>query len=117
VVDDTRDAAEALGMLLELEGYTVAVTFGGLQALHMLKTFRAQIAVLDLGMPGVDGYSLACQIRESQWGTSVHFIAFTGYTDDTSRVRATAAGFHQYVVKPIDPQRLFRLIANVELIE
>jgi CheY-like chemotaxis protein len=115
VVDDTQDAAEALAALLELEGYKVAVAFGGLQAIHMLETFRPQIAVLDIGMPGMDGYALARKIRETQWGAAIHYIAFTGWSDERSRTRALSAGFHQFLVKPVDPRRFIRIIAEVEV--
>jgi two-component system, sensor histidine kinase len=115
-VDDTHDAAEALAMLLELEGYKVAVALGGLQALHMLEAFRPHIAVLDIGMPGMDGYALARQIRETQWGAATHCIAFTAYSDERSRTRAISAGFHQYLVKPVDPRRFIRIIADVEVV-
>jgi DNA-binding response OmpR family regulator len=116
VVDDTQDAAEALAVILELQGYEVAVAFGGQQALRMLETFRPQIAVLDLAMPGMDGYALARQVRETQWGAAIHFIAFTGWSDERSRTRAISAGFHQYLVKPVDPRRFIRMIAEVEVV-
>ena len=116
MVDDTQDAAEALAVLLELEGYKVAVAFGGLQAIHMLETFRPQIAVLDIGMPGMDGYALARRIRAMPWGAAIHYIAFTGWSDELSRTRAISAGFHQFLVKPVDPRRFVRIIAEVEVV-
>ena len=116
VVDDMQDSADALAVLLELQGYAVAVASGGLQAIRMSETFRPQIAVLDLGMPGMDGYALARRIRETPWGGAIHFIAFTGWSDEMSRTRATSAGFHQYLVKPVDPRRFIRIISEVELV-
>ena len=72
MVDDIQDAAEALAMILEPEGYEVAVAFGGLQAILMFESFRPHIAILDIGMPGVDGYSVARQIRQTHWGAAIH---------------------------------------------
>jgi DNA-binding response OmpR family regulator len=117
VVDDTQDAAEALAMILELEGYEVAVAFGGLQAILMFESFRPHIAILDIGMPGVDGYSVAHRIRQTHWGAAIHLIALTGWNDARSRARALTAGFHQYLVKPVDPRRFIRILAAIECIE
>jgi DNA-binding response OmpR family regulator len=117
VVDDTQDAAEALAMILELEGYEVAVAFGGLQAILVFESFRPHIAIVDIGMPDVDGYAVARRIRQMHWGAAIHLIAFTGWNDARSRARAITAGFHQYFVKPVDPRRFIGILAAIECIE
>jgi CheY-like chemotaxis protein len=115
VVDDTQDAAQAMALLLELEGYRVAVAFGGLQAMETLPTFRPQIAVLDIAMPDMDGFTLVRRIRATPCGSTIHCIAFTGRSDEASRKRALLSGFHRYLVKPIEPQHFIELIGELEL--
>jgi two-component system, sensor histidine kinase len=109
-----QDAAEALMLMLQLEGYEVAGAFDGLQAIQISESFRPHGAVLDIGMPGIDGYGVARHIGKTPWGRSIHLIAFTGRNDQSSRALAATAGFHQYIVKPIDPPGFIKIIANIK---
>ena len=110
VVDDNRDAAESLGMLLELEHCKVSVAYDGLRALEALETFKPDIALLDIGMPGMDGYELARRIRATQRGRDVVLVALTGWGQADDKKRAAEAGFDEHLTKPVDPEMLSRML-------
>jgi PAS domain S-box-containing protein len=111
VVDDNRDAAESLGMLLEMDNCTVSVAFDGLQALEALDTFVPDIALLDIGMPGMDGYELARRIRAAPGGRDLVLVALTGWGQADDKKRATDAGFDEHLTKPVDPVLLAQVIS------
>jgi len=110
VVDDNRDAAESLGMLLEMENCTVSVAFDGLQALAVVDEFRPDIVLLDIGMPGMDGYELARRMRASTRGSELVLVALTGWGQADDKKRAMDAGFNEHLTKPVDPDLLARVI-------
>ena len=110
VVDDNRDAAESLGMLLELESCKVSVAYDGRQALEVLDVFKPDIALLDIGMPGMDGYELARRIRTTQRGRSIVLVALTGWGQAEDKKRAADAGFDEHLTKPVDPEQLVRVL-------
>jgi PAS domain S-box-containing protein len=110
VVDDNRDAAESLGMLLEMQQCKVCVAFDGLQALEALDTFKPDIALLDIGMPGMDGYELARRIRGTPRGRHLVLIALTGWSQADDKKRAADAGFDEHLTKPVDPEVLGRVL-------
>ena len=110
VVDDNRDAAESLGMLLELEDCTVSVAYDGQQALEVLDAFKPDVALLDIGMPGMDGYELARRIRATQRGRNLLLVALTGWGQAEDKKRAADAGFDEHLTKPIDPDMLGRVL-------
>jgi PAS domain S-box-containing protein len=110
VVDDNRDAAESLGMLLEMENCTVAIAYGGIEALEALEVFKPDIALLDIGMPGMDGYELARRMRATARGREVVLIALTGWGQADDKKRAMEAGFDEHLTKPVDPDLLARVI-------
>ena len=110
VVDDNRDAAESLGLLLEMENCTVSVAFDGIQGLEALETFKPDVALLDIGMPGMDGYELARRIRETPRGRDVVLVALTGWGQADDKKRAMEAGFNEHLTKPVDPDLLARVI-------
>jgi CheY-like chemotaxis protein len=111
VVDDNRDAAESLGMLLEIENCTVSIAFDGQQALEAVDTFKPDIALLDIGMPGMNGYELARRIRETRRGREIILVALTGWGQADDKKRAADAGFDEHMTKPVDPDLLSRVIA------
>jgi two-component system, chemotaxis family, CheB/CheR fusion protein len=113
VADDMRDAAEALSILLKIEGHEVSVALGGSQAIALAQSVRPDVAVLDIGMPTVDGYEVARTLRREEWGKAIHLIALTGRDDNASKKNAAAAGFQRYVVKPINPIRFLELISEI----
>ena len=110
VVDDNRDAAESLSMLLSALGATVHVACSGPDALQALDAADPDVVLLDIGMPGVDGYEVARQIRSSAAHGDVLLIALTGWGQEEDRARATRAGFDHHLLKPPDIDRLRSLL-------
>ena len=99
VVDDNRDAADTLGMFLSLEGYEVRIAYDGDEAIREADDFRPEIALLDIGLPGKDGYEVARHMRREQHG-DLMLIAVTGYASDEDVARAREAGFDHHFGKP-----------------
>ncbi|TFW24196.1 ATP-binding protein [Duganella callida] len=115
VVDDNEDAARALGEGLELLGHTVRVVFNAPDALALAPQFRPQIGLLDIGLPGMDGYELAMRLREQPGAGALHLFAVTGYGQDADRQQALAAGFESHLTKPVDLCRLDALLRGVRV--
>jgi two-component system CheB/CheR fusion protein len=109
LADDNRDAAESLGMLLELSDHEVHVTHSGGEALEAAKELRPDVGIFDIGMPDLNGYELAERIRHEAWGKDMTLIALTGWGQESDRRRAHLAGFDHHLTKPIDPDQLERL--------
>jgi PAS domain S-box-containing protein len=110
IADDNRDGAESLAMLLESSGHTVYRAHTGTDALRMSNEHRPEISILDIGMPGLDGYEVAARIRREAWGAQMILIAVTGYGQEEDKVKAKAAGFDHHLTKPIDPNVVENLI-------
>jgi len=106
VVDDNVDAAESTAAFLRLEGHEVKAVHDGLQALGSLKVFDPHVVVLDIGLPGLDGYAVARQLRERGDTNHVLLIALTGYGQKEDRQRAADSGFDYHFVKPADPREI-----------
>jgi PAS domain S-box-containing protein len=111
VVDDNRDAADSLGMLLELSGHNVRVAHGGQAGIALARTFQPHVALVDLGMPEVDGHAVARALRAEPWPDGLRLYALTGRGQEEDRRRALAAGFDEHLTKPVDPERLDTLLA------
>ena len=111
VVDDNEDAAETLAHLLEAMGHRVQVAFDGKTALDVAATFHPEVALLDIGLPVMDGYELASRLKRMPGGADVRLIAITGYGQARDRAAALQAGFSEHVVKPVDVLKLGNLIA------
>ena len=109
IAEDSRDAAEMLRIMLEYSGHDVRVVFDGVDAVTQAASFRPQVALLDIGMPRMDGYEAARRIR-STLGTSVVLVALTGWGQDEDKERARDAGFDHHLTKPADPDKLQQLI-------
>jgi PAS domain S-box-containing protein len=109
VADDNRDAAASLAMILELGGHSVEVAHDGGQALEAIARTRFDLALLDIGMPSVNGYDVARRVRESDG--DITLVAVTGWGQDTDKDRAFEAGFDHHWVKPIEPQKALELCA------
>jgi PAS domain S-box-containing protein len=109
IADDLRDLADSLAMLLESMGHTVHVAYDGEHALRAADAFRPDVALLDLGMPKLNGYDACRRIREAPWGSRMTLIAQTGWGQEEDRRRTYDAGFDHHVVKPIDPSALVAL--------
>ena len=112
VADDNRDAADSLQRILALYGHDVRVAYDGASAVRMVEQFRPRVAILDIGMPGTDGYDVARAVR-ARPGERVALVALTGWGQETDRRRATEAGFDHHLTKPIDPDTLNRVLADV----
>ncbi|MES2940548.1 MAG: PAS domain S-box protein [Pseudomonadota bacterium] len=110
VVDDNKDAADTLGMLLESLGHEVRVTHDPAQALQAVGDAPADVFILDIGLPGMDGYALAQRLRAHPNGGAATYIALTGYGSTHDRQRGDEAGFEHYLVKPADLGELARLL-------
>jgi CheY-like chemotaxis protein len=112
IADDNVDAAESLALLLSLEGYDVHVAVDGVRALALAVSVRPRVAVLDIGMPGMDGHELARQLRRQPWATGMLIVALTGWGQPEDRRRALDAGFDRHFTKPVDPMELMDCIAT-----
>jgi CheY-like chemotaxis protein len=113
VVDDNVDAAETLSMLLELKGHEVRVAHDGPEALRVLGSFRPRLILLDIGLPGMNGYEVARRIRQSEELRGVTLAALTGWGQEEDRRRSREAGFDHHLVKPVDIDALEKLLAGV----
>jgi two-component system CheB/CheR fusion protein len=114
VVDDNVDAARSLAMLLGLWGHEVQVAHDGPAALAAVQQVAPAVVLLDIGLPGMDGYQVARRLRESLGRHGTKLVAVTGYGQDEDRTRALEAGFDLHMVKPVDPAALQRLLAEVQ---
>jgi CheY-like chemotaxis protein/two-component sensor histidine kinase len=114
VADDNRDAAATLATLLELDGHQVEVAHSGDQALNLIEALRPDIALLDIGMPMLDGYAVARRVRAMAWSTRIKLVAVTGWGQAHDRERAQRAGFDQHWVKPIEAGALLALCASMD---
>jgi CheY-like chemotaxis protein len=110
VADDNRDGAETLALMLRLEGHDVAVAHDGPAALLMFERHRPEVALLDVGMPELDGYEVARRIRARADGAHVLLIAVTGWGQEKDRRQSAEAGFDYHLTKPAEPDVLIRLI-------
>ena len=109
VVDDLRDSADSLAVLLAAMGHSARSACDGPQALRLADSFRPQVVLLDLGMPGMNGYEVCRRLRELPGGNALTIIAQTGWGQDEDRRRTREAGFDHHVVKPIDMAALIAL--------
>ena len=106
VVDDNRDVAESTGTLLEIAGHEVHIAFDGASALKIAAEVRPQLALIDIGLPGMDGYEVARRLRCDPVHSGAWIFALSGYDSEDDRMRSAQAGFDHHFVKPLDPQRL-----------
>jgi PAS domain S-box-containing protein len=113
VVDDNADAAESLAMWLEVAGYAVEQARDGLEAVAAAERFDPHLILLDIGMPGLDGYGACRRIREQPWGKRMRIIALSGWGQDDDRRKSSASGFDGHLVKPLDPAALRRLLSEL----
>jgi PAS domain S-box-containing protein len=106
VVDDNRDAAESLAMILSISGSQVDVALSGAQALEKVRSFAPDIVLMDIGMPGMDGYEVAKRLREDKATRDLVLVALTGWGQAEDRERAMKVGFDEHLTKPVDPAAL-----------
>jgi CheY-like chemotaxis protein len=110
IVEDNQDAGEMYRTLIELYGHEVLVAENGTRGLEILKSARPDIALVDIGLPGMDGYEIARRFRAEPDGNQVYLVALTGYGSSTDVDRSRQAGFDLHLLKPVDPQQLKSLL-------
>jgi PAS domain S-box-containing protein len=114
VVEDNRDAADTLRELLDLLGHQVEVAYSGPEGLAAARRFRPDVVLCDLGLPGMDGYALAAELRAGPETAHARLIAVSGYGQEEDRDRSRDAGFDLHLTKPVDPERLTGLLSEWE---
>lgn len=113
VADDNRDAAQTMAMLLRLDGHDVRAVHDGAEALTLGDAFHPQLLLLDIGMPVLDGYETARQVRRRPWGRKAQLVALTGWGQESDRRNALNAGFDHHLVKPAEPDALRAVIDSI----
>ena len=113
IVDDYAPAAESLALLLHEMGYRTLVAQDGAAGLAALATFRPQIALVDIGLPVIDGYEVAQTVRRTPGFEDLPLVAITGYGQASDRDRVMAAGFNEHLVKPLDAAHISELIEHL----
>ena len=113
VVDDNRDSADGLAMLLGLMGHEVTVAYDALDALQLMEQARPQVVLLDIGLPTMNGYQVARQIRAEPWGGDVILIAQTGWGQQEDKRRAADAGFDHHMTKPLNIATISTLLTRI----
>ena len=111
VVDDSVDSAETLGELLKIWGHEVRLAHDGPGAVAAARDYRPEVVLLDIGLPGMDGFAVATQLRKEGIGGRM-LVALTGYGEQQDKDRAHEAGFDHHLVKPIDPDTLQKLLVR-----
>jgi CheY-like chemotaxis protein len=115
VVDDNRDGADTLAMMLKLMGHETRTAHDGLEAVAAAEAFRPDVVLLDIGLPRLNGYDVARRIRGQRWGEGMVLIAQTGWGQEEDKRRSKEAGFNFHMVKPLDPAALEKLLAGLLL--
>ncbi|MBC7499480.1 MAG: response regulator, partial [Herminiimonas sp.] len=112
IVDDNIDAAETLAMLLEMMGHTVASAYNGMDGLRLMEEFKPDCALLDVGLPDINGHELARRVRVTDWGRPMTLIAATGWGQQEDKRKSLEAGFDAHLTKPITLERLIEVLAQ-----
>jgi CheY-like chemotaxis protein len=112
VVDDLKDSADSLSMLLRMLGHEVETAYDGEEAIAAAERFRPEVLLLDIGMPRLNGLDACRHIRELPWGQEVLIVALTGWGQDEDRRHTAQAGFDAHLVKPVDLDLLLKLMTS-----
>jgi CheY-like chemotaxis protein len=112
IVEDNRDAADMLSMLVGAWGHTVQVASDGLAALEVAEAFRPQAVLLDIGLPKLDGHAVARRLRAQQWSRDTLIVAITGRGQEADRRKSEEVGIDRHLLKPVDLQVLRALLAD-----
>ena len=112
-MDDNSDAADGLAMIFEMGGDQVRVAYDGQTVLAIAAEFRPEVVLLDIGMPGLDGYEVASRLRETPETRDAVLIAMTGWGQPQDKRRSARAGFHRHFVKPIEPDDLEKYLDEI----
>jgi CheY-like chemotaxis protein len=114
VVDDNRDSADSLAMLLEITGNKTFQAHDGVEALDAIERHRPEVVLLDIGLPKLDGHEVCRRVREKPWGKNIRIIALTGWGQEDDRRKSEEAGFNGHLVKPVDYENLLSLLAETQ---
>ena len=117
VVEDNKDGADSLALLLKMMGHQVSIAYTGTEAIEVARTICPQAVLLDIGLPGISGYEVAQRLRGLPGYETTVLIAMTGYGQEEDKQRSRSAGFHHHLVKPVDLQMLKGLLDSLELSE
>jgi CheY-like chemotaxis protein len=110
LVDDNYDVADSLGLLLDIEGHLVQKAYDGESALEMVEIEQPDVIVIDIGLPGMDGYTLAKELRRSEKLVGTLLIAFSGYGRPEDKEKSRAAGINEHLIKPSDNKKLLKIL-------
>jgi CheY-like chemotaxis protein len=111
IVEDSRDAADSLRLMLEVYGYEVQVAYTGPDGVRAAAEWRPDVVVCDIGLPGLDGYGVVSALRRNPATAAARVIAVTGYGSAEDQSRSRAAGFDEHLTKPVDPETLVSALA------
>jgi two-component system CheB/CheR fusion protein len=114
VVDDCHDSADSLALLVQLWGHEVVVAYNGPNALDVARAHRADVVLLDIGMPGMDGFAVARRLREMPGMEKALLVAITGHGHTADVRRGKEAGIDCHFIKPVDPTELRTVLARAE---
>lgn len=114
IVDDSIDSAESMAVLLDMEGYKVTCAHNGPAALEIAGRELPDVVLLDVGLPGIDGFEVARRMRSLAAGAALRIIALSGYGRESDRAAALHAGMDDYLLKPVDPARIFATIESLD---
>ena len=113
IVDDNEDSANSLAMILKLGGHETASVYTAVDALQRAAVFKPDVVLLDIGLPGMDGYEVALKMRELPGLRDIRLVAVTGYGRSDDRLRAREAGFDDHLIKPVEYAVLERTLAGI----
>ena len=113
IVDDNRDSADSLAMLMEITGNKTFLAYDGVEALEAIDKHRPEVVLLDIGLPKIDGHEVCRRVREQPWGRDIVIIALTGWGQEDDRRKSEEAGFNGHLVKPVDYDNLLSLLAEL----
>jgi CheY-like chemotaxis protein len=113
IVDDNKDSAESLAMLLEITGHRTFIVHDGVAAIAAAEAHRPEVMLLDIGMPRLNGYEVCRRVRLQPWGAEIKIIALTGWGQEEDRRKSQEAGFDGHLVKPVDYNALLELLGSI----
>lgn len=115
VVDDLKDSADSLSLMLKAVGHEVCTAYDGEEAIAAAERFKPEVILLDIGMPKLNGYDACRHIRKQPWSQGMVLIALTGWGQEDDRRRTEDAGFDHHLVKPVEPTELLKLLASLQV--
>ena len=117
IVDDNKDSADSLAMLLEITGNKTYMAHDGIEAIEAIEEYRPEVVLLDIGLPKLDGHEVCRHVRQQPWSKDIVMIALTGWGQEDDRRRSEEAGFNGHLVKPVDYDKLLELLSSTAKVE